>query len=121
MMRKDQEQKLLCLGGHTGERTSKSERGQSRIYHYRWLQQWLYIPLWRKGPFIDNLHRRMNQKKASGRRSWLKRVARWNTINMRPAPLDPEMKKTLRDTFATDVNKLSKLLHRDLSHWLESA
>jgi len=61
----------------------------------------------------------MNRKEASGRKSWLTRVARWNTINVRPAPLDPTMRKTLWDTFATDVDKLSKLLQRDLSHWLE--
>lgn len=48
-------------------------------------------------------------------------IARWNTIDARPAPLDSTMGKTLRDAFATDVDKLSKLLNRDLSYWLESA
>jgi hypothetical protein len=62
----------------------------------------------------------MNLKKVSGRKSWLKPLARWNTINVRPAPLDSTMRQTLRDTFATDVDKLSELLQRDLSHWLES-
>ena len=72
----------------------------------------------RKAPVVDTLHRRMNLKKASGRKSWLERVARWNTINVRPAPLDPTVRQILRDTFAADVDKLSTLLQRDLSHWL---
>jgi hypothetical protein len=65
------------------------------------------------------LKRRINLKKVVGRKSWLKRVARWNTTSVRPAPLDPAMRKALRDTFAADVDKLSTLLQRDLSHWLE--
>jgi hypothetical protein len=112
-------QVLAFIGVDDDRRTRFQRKLQSRIYRYRWLQQWLYLPLGRKGPFVDNLHRRMNQKEASGRKSWLKRVARWNTINVRPAPLDPAMRQTLRETFATDVDKLSTLLQCDLSHWLE--
>lgn len=114
-------QVLAFLGVEDDGRTRFPRKLQSRIYRYRWLQQWLYIPLGRKGPFVDNLHRRMNLKNASGRKSWLKPVARWNTINVRPAPLDPTMRRTVRDAYATDVDKLSELLHRDLSHWLEIA
>jgi len=114
-------QVLAFIGVDDDGRTRFQRKLESKIYRYRWLQQVLYAPLVRKVPFVDTVHRRMNQKKASGRKSWLKRVARWNTINMRPAPLDPAMRKTLRDTFATDVDKLSNLLQRDLSHWLMSA
>ena len=62
----------------------------------------------------------MNQKKkATGRKSWLKRLARWNTIKMRPAPLGSRRQEdAARHVRGRTWTKLSKLLHRDLSHWL---
>jgi hypothetical protein len=61
----------------------------------------------------------MNQKqKATGRKSWLEQMARWNTVKTRPAPLARDVKQMVRDTLAEDVTKLSNLLQRDLSHWL---
>jgi hypothetical protein len=45
-------------------------------------------------------------------------LARWNTIDTRPAPLAPGVKRMVRDTLAEDVAKLSNLLQCDLSHWL---
>jgi hypothetical protein len=114
-------QVLAFIGVNDDGRTRFQKKLQSKSYRSRWLQQLLYAPSVRKGPFVDTLHRRMRQKKAPGRKSWLKRLARWNTIEVRPSPLDPAMRKILRDTFTADVDKLSKLLHRDLSHWLEIA
>jgi hypothetical protein len=114
-------QVLAFIGVDDDGRTRFQRKLQSKFYRYRWLQQLLYASLGRKGPFVDTLFRRMNKKKASGRKSWLKPLARWNTINVRPDPLDPTMRKILRDTFATDVDKLSQLLQRDLSHWLKIA
>jgi hypothetical protein len=114
-------QVLAFLGVEDDGRTRFQRKLQSKFYRSRWLQQLLYAPLGRKGPCVDTLYRRMNQKKASGRKSWLKPLARWNTINVRPTPLDPTMRKILRDTFITDVYKLSQLLQRDLSHWLKIA
>ena len=113
-------QVLTFIGVEYDGRTRFQRKLESHIYRYRWLQQLLYAPLASKAPVVDTLHLiwRMNQKKATGRKSWLERLARWNTIKMRPAPLDPDVKRMLRDTFAADVNKLSNLLQRDLSHWL---
>ena len=48
----------------------------------------------------------------------LKRLARWNRIEARPAPLDAAMHETLRTTFAGDIARLSDLVGRDLRHWL---
>src|SRR5262245_38014338 len=93
----------------------------SRIYRYRWLQRLLYAPLASKARVADTLDLiwKMNQKKkATGRKSWLEQLVRWNTINARPAPLAPDVKQMLRDTLAEDVIKLSNLLQRDLSRWL---
>jgi hypothetical protein len=61
----------------------------------------------------------MNQKKkATGRKSWPEKLARWNTINTRPAPLAAEVKQKVREELADDMTKLSNLLQRDLSHWM---
>jgi ABC-type antimicrobial peptide transport system ATPase subunit len=77
----------------------------SHIYRYRWLQRFLYPPLASKAHVVDTLHQiwRMNQKKATGRKSWLKQLAR------------SDVKQMLRDTLAEDVTRLSNLLQRDLS------
>ena len=102
-------------------RTRFQRKLGSRIYRYRWLQRLLYAPLASKARLADTLDLiwRMNQKKkATGRKSRLERLAGWNTINTRPAPLAPDVKRMLRDTLAEDVTKLSNLLQRDLSHWL---
>jgi Sulfotransferase domain len=102
-------------------RTRFQRKLPSHIYRYRWLQRLLYAPLASKAHVADTLHLiwKMNQKKkATGRKSWLKQLARWNTINTRPAPLAPDVKQMLRDTLAEDVTKLSNLLQRDLTHWL---
>jgi hypothetical protein len=102
-------------------RTRFQRKLGSRIYRYHWLQRLLYAPLASKAHVADtlNLIWKMNQKKkATGRKSWLEQLARWNTINARPAPLAPDVKQMLRDTLAEDVTKLSNLLERDLSHWL---
>jgi hypothetical protein len=37
---------------------------------------------------------------------------------MQPAPLDPELRRTLTGEFREDVLKLQELIDRDLSHWL---
>lgn len=41
-----------------------------------------------------------------------------NTVEQGRSPLTPEMKQTLRDYFADDILLLSRLMERDLDHWL---
>jgi hypothetical protein len=36
-----------------------------------------------------------------------------------PDPLTPELRETLRRTFADDVRLLSTVVGRDLGHWLD--
>jgi hypothetical protein len=102
-------------------RTKFQRKLGSRIYRYRWLQRLLYAPLASKARVADTLDLiwRMNQKKkATGKKSRVERLVRWNAINTRPPPLAPDVRRMLRDTLADDVGKLSHLLQRDLSHWL---
>lgn len=40
-----------------------------------------------------------------------------NTKEVKKPPLDPKLKKTLRNEFITDIHKLEKLINRDLSLW----
>ena len=51
----------------------------------------------------------------------LNRISDWNRVARDRAPLSPEMRTTLVDYFRDDVEKLSDLLGRDLSAWLEPA
>ena len=114
-------QALTFIGIEYDGRTSFQRKLGSRIYRHRWLQRLLYAPLASKAHVADTLHLiwKMNlKKKNTGRKSRLERLARWNTIKTRPAPLAPDVKLMLRETLADDVAKLSNLLQRDLSHWL---
>lgn len=41
--------------------------------------------------------------------------------NLEKPPMTPETRNRLRETFREDVHRLSRLLDRDLSHWLHSS
>ncbi len=46
-----------------------------------------------------------------------KRLVRWNSVDLRPHPLDPELREEIRRTLAPEIRKLEDLLGRDLGHW----
>ena len=109
---------LKFIGVDDDGRTMFKRRFPSRIYRYRWLQELLYSVRSRRAHAVDTLQRTARVKKGPGRRkSLVKRLARWNRIERRPAPLDAEMTATLRAALADDVATLSDLLGRDLRHW----
>jgi len=45
-------------------------------------------------------------------------VSDWNTISTRP-PMDKDVRRRLQEQFAPEVERLSELLDRDLSHWCD--
>jgi len=45
-------------------------------------------------------------------------VSDWNTISTRP-PLDKDVRRRLQEQFAPEVERLSELLGRDLTHWCD--
>ena len=100
--------------------THFERRYESRMYRYRWLQRLLYVPATRGGKMIDTLQRRSRKYNADGssRRSLIKRVTGWNKIPASPAPLTAQMAAIVRETHQSDVLLLSRLLGRDLGHWL---
>ena len=109
---------LKFIGVDDDGRTMFKRRFPSRIYRYRWLQELLYSVRSRRAHAVDTLQRTARVNKGPGRRkSLVKRLARWNRIERRPAPLDAEMTATLRAALADDVAMLSGLLGRDLRHW----
>jgi hypothetical protein len=108
---------LEFIGVDDDGQTTFRPRYPSRIYRSRWLQQLLYAAS-RRGSTVDTRHRRTKTAPPSRRTSLLKRLARWNRIEVRPAPLGRDMQATLRAAFADDVARLGELLGRDLRHWL---
>jgi len=49
-----------------------------------------------------------------------KRVKKFNRAREKRQPLSESMRATLRDYYRSDVEKLSGLLERDLTHWTEA-
>jgi hypothetical protein len=92
----------------------------SKSYRFSWLQRWLYRP---PKPVMDLLEASKKKQgktggeKASGVMGLRKRLVRFNVIKRKPAPLDGRMREVLRETFASDIERLGRLVGRDLSHW----
>jgi len=113
---------LEFLGVPYDGRTVFRRRYESRIYRYRWLQKLFFLPVAR-GTRIDTGRRAARKDKQSGskKRSWIKRLADWNTVSASPAPLAPEMRALIADDLRSDNALLSRLLNRDLGFWLTEA
>jgi hypothetical protein len=113
---------LEFIGVDDDGRRRFERKYESRTYRSRWLQRLLYRPAIRPGGVVTTLQRRARRRAGDGpgrkKKSLIKRLTRWNTVSVRPAPLAPEMRTIVRETLAPDVERLSNLLGRDLSHWL---
>jgi hypothetical protein len=46
-----------------------------------------------------------------------KRLVHWNDVDVRPKPLPPELREEMLVTFAPEIEKLERILRRDLGHW----
>jgi hypothetical protein len=112
---------LEFLGLEDDGRTEFARKLPSRRYRYRLLQRLLYSPPKPARGLLERAHVRAKQNKRPGKKSLVKRLMRWNTIEARPAPLPAAFRAELRATLAEDVELLGKLLGRDLSHWLADA
>ncbi len=109
-------------------RTWFMRKNESRIYRYRWLQQWLLRAASDGGSgggsgkkIEQRVERKQKLRKPIGSRkkkSWTKSLAQWNWISARPAPLTPEMRAVVADTLRPDIELLSRLLQRDMGFWL---
>ena len=100
--------------------TRFESRYESRMYRYRWLQRMLFVPATRGGKMMQTLQQRTRKYNPDGskRAGLIKRVTRWNKIPASPSALTAQMKDVVRETLRPDVALLSRLLGRDLNHWL---
>lgn len=97
-------------------RTAFVPKNQHREFDRVWLQSYLTNPPRPLAALIDAWERR-GWGRPKPYRSLRKRLKRWNTHKaVRPSLAHP-MRETLRAAFASDVERLSELLGRELSHW----
>lgn len=91
----------------------------SKFYRNRWLHLLLKRPPMRVVKYTLNIEQRARRK--GRKKSRLKRMRKWllrkNTVVRTRPPLDQAMRRQLQETFAGDIEKLGRLLDRDLSHW----
>ena len=111
---------LLAFAGLADDgRTELPRKNEARTYRRQWLQPLVMnppAPIARlAGLFADGGHTRLRALVRPLRR----RLKKANTrVAERPA-LSPELRRELSDYFREDVAELGRLLHRDLSGWLE--
>jgi len=100
--------------------TEFERRFESQMYRYRWLQRLLFVPATSEGKFIETLQQRSRKYERDGSRkeSLIKRVTKINKVDASPPPLNPQMKEILCEILRPDIMRLSRLLDRDLSHWI---
>ena len=114
-------------------RTEFRSHQASRRYRHRWLQRLLYKPpVVYESLFEERLARVAHKAKwqdpkngpgGTERKKSLplrlhKRLRKWNRVAEEPRPLDEQMRALLREYLTADVEKLAKLIDRDLGHWL---
>ena len=109
---------LLDFLGLDDHEPDLRRRNESRSYRFLWLHRLIYRP-----PLVDpeKLVRfvagRTRKEGRSSVQRLRKRLIQWNTVARRPAPLPPALREELRETFAEDIERLGKLLDRDLGGW----
>ncbi len=109
-------QRLLKFIGvdDDGRREFQAKRGNMG-FKWRWLQQFaVNPPAW--------IYRLINFSDAGTikiLRSFRRRVKRFNKVPKRHE-LPKDMQATLREYYSSDVEKLSELLGRDLTHWVKA-
>jgi hypothetical protein len=126
-------QVLHFIGVDDDGRTEFPNGQPSRHYRHRWVQRLLHKPPAAYGSlFEERLARaaykakeQAPKKRPGGTRRSKplalrlhKRLQKWNRVVAEPPPLDARMRALLREHLAADVEKLAKLLDRDLGHWL---
>jgi len=113
---------LEFLGVDDDGQTDFERRFESQMYRYRWLQKILFIPATSDGKIVGTLQQKARKYNPDGskKKSMIKRLTNLNKIPKSPEPLTPQMANTLRETLRPDVQHLSRLLDRDLSHWIET-
>ncbi len=85
-------------------------------YRHRWLQPFVINPPKPIARLIERWESR-GKGRVAYFRPLRKRFKKWNTRPVERPALDPGLRRELRRFFAQEIEKLGKLLQRDLSHW----
>ncbi|MFH0818640.1 MAG: sulfotransferase [Patescibacteria group bacterium] len=80
--------------------------------------KFLYNLLHKPAPLKDELKSIL--KKIIPEKSWNNMRDQVKAKNLKKIPMDPETKKQLTKYYQLDIEKLSKLINRDLSSWIKS-
>jgi len=108
------------LGVRDDGRRSFPRRQESQFYRFAWLQRLLFHP-------PQSVMNWANQSSQGGlfwqwKQLALLRLHRGlrslNAVKQKPPHFSPEVQAQLQDTYAEDVERLSELLGRDLTHWI---
>ncbi len=112
---------LEFLGIDYDGQTDFERRYERQMYRYRWLQKLFFVPATSDGKIAETLQQRSRKYNPDGskRKSLIKRLTDLNKITRSTDPLTPQMANILRETLRPDIQHLSRLLDRDLSHWLD--
>jgi hypothetical protein len=111
-------------------RTDFSIQRASKHYRIGWLQRALKRPpkLARSLLASEQYRRRTGMKTGTGKKRGpaadlvlraRKHVLEWNTTTAPRVQLPEALRKEIRETFKEDVELLSRLIDRDLDHWLD--
>lgn len=108
--------KMLEFIGLEDDGQSKFKRTRANAgFKSGWLQQYSMNP----PPWVYQLIRISNSKSISRLKGIRKRIKKFNRVPAKHTPMSEATQAMLRDYFRADIAKLSALLERDLSHWLE--
>jgi len=112
---------LEFLGVDNDGQTDFERRFESQMYRYLWLQKLLFIPATSNGKIVGTLQQKARKYNPDGSKksSWTQRLTRLNKMPKSPEPLTAQMADILRETLRPDIQHLSHLLDRDLSHWID--
>ncbi len=104
---------LDFLGVPDDGRTDFAPRNPSKKVRSHFLQKFIIVAMKTERVFKNWVHRAPTVSQI-----WWK-INAWNKIPQRRPPLSPEMRQVLVSYFAQDVQKLSELLSRDFSEWIQ--
>jgi len=112
---------LQFIGVDYDGQTEFERRFESQMYRSRWLQELLFLPATSDGKVVDTLQRRARKYNPDGskKKTWLKSLIGLNKTPRSPDPLAAQLADSIRETLRPDIQRLSRLLDRDLSHWTD--
>jgi hypothetical protein len=112
---------LNYLGVDYDGRTEFPRKGKHETVRFRFLQRLIKRPPKRFTNFLLAMQQQQKRKQ-QGKKHWLIRIRKklmvLNRVRAERKPLDDSMRQVLVEAFSDDIEKLGKLLDRDLSHWI---